>query len=75
MTWDDGSWTRQLEAPPVRERQLDGWSCGLFVLMAMKALAKRRGWDSVVDSKKDEMRTMAIQELLTIASAFRFVKL
>ena len=40
--------------------------------MAMKALAERRGWDSVADSKKDEMRALAIQELLTIASAFRF---
>jgi len=57
-------------APPAGQRQLDGWSCGLFVLMAMKTLTDRGSWDSVVDAKKDNMRALAIQELLTIASAF-----
>jgi len=40
--------------------------------MAMKALAKRESWDSVIDAKKDDMGTQAIQELLTIASAFHY---
>ncbi|KAJ6609181.1 hypothetical protein B0H10DRAFT_2194012 [Mycena sp. CBHHK59/15] len=41
MEWDSGQWKRALNTPDELERQLDAWSCGLFVAMAAKSIVKR----------------------------------
>ncbi|KAF9526823.1 hypothetical protein CPB83DRAFT_837122 [Crepidotus variabilis] len=41
--WHDGRWKRVLNSLAVLERQLNGWSCGLFVTMAVMALLKGLG--------------------------------
>lgn len=66
MTWDDGRWSRKVIWPPMLQCQLDGWSCGLFLLMAITALAKNAGWESVINDNKEKMREVTIQALLTI---------
>ena len=66
ISWNNGSWSRDLQSPPMLQCQVDGWSCGLFLLMAVAALVRNDGWMSVVNDKKDDMCALAIQELITI---------
>ena len=35
--------------PPVLQRQIDSWSCGLYDLMAMKACAAGVDFTNVID--------------------------
>jgi hypothetical protein len=32
-------WSFKYHGPPINQTQKDGWSCGLFVMMAMKGLS------------------------------------
>ena len=66
ISWNNGSWSRDLQLPPMLQCLVDGWSCGLFLLTALTALVRNDGWMSVVNNKKDDMHALAIQELITI---------
>lgn len=46
--------------------QIDGWSCGLFVMMAMDVFAMNGSYDSVADDKKDAMKNKALEMLMTL---------
>jgi hypothetical protein len=48
------------------QQQLDGWSCGFFVFMAIRALTKQQGFDAVRNDGQAEIRHMALQSLLDI---------
>jgi hypothetical protein len=48
------------------QQQLDGWSCGFFVFMAIQAFVKHQGFDSVGNDGLVEIRHMALQLLLGI---------
>ena len=47
---------------------MDGWSCGLFVLMAIAALTDgiNRDWEFVADKNKDAARTLVLDAILTV---------
>ena len=45
---------------------MDGWACGLFLLMAMGACALKLGFEQVIDDAKDEMWGVVLEALLKI---------
>ncbi|OSC98921.1 hypothetical protein PYCCODRAFT_1396354 [Trametes coccinea BRFM310] len=51
-------------SPDASEQQIDGWSCGLFVMMALKSFAK--DWQEPIggQSLKDSVRAEALRVLL-----------
>jgi hypothetical protein len=59
-------WIRQVLYPPESQRQLDGWACGLFLMMAMRACIARTGFETVTDDAKEEMRKGALNTLLNL---------
>ncbi|KAJ7872749.1 hypothetical protein B0H13DRAFT_1895260 [Mycena leptocephala] len=64
IEWDLGQWKRVLDAPEELERQLDGWSCGLFLAMAAKCIANQKNWAGVKDSHKDEIQKEMFEMLV-----------
>jgi hypothetical protein len=48
------------------QQQLDGWSCGFFVFMAIQAFTKQQSFDAVGNDGLVEIRRMALQLLLDI---------
>jgi hypothetical protein len=63
---DFDKWTQKVLYPPTLQRQMDGWACGLFLLMAMGACALKLGFEQVIDDAKDEMRGVVLEALLKI---------
>lgn len=59
-------WKRVLYSPPYRQRQLDAWSCGLFVMMAVDAFGQNSGFHDTGDEHKHVMREKALRVLLTL---------
>ena len=45
---------------------MDGWACGLFMLMAMRACALKMGYEQVIDDAKEEMRRFVLHALLKL---------
>jgi hypothetical protein len=45
---------------------MDGWACRLFLLMAMKACALKKGFEQVIDDKREEMRQEVLKALLKL---------
>jgi hypothetical protein len=69
--WSGGQWKRRLYSPPELQRQLDSWSCGLFVLMAISAIKQRVSFQAVTDDLKLEMRDKVLEILLAEPCVFR----
>jgi hypothetical protein len=44
LGWSKLFWKRVLHSPPYRQRQLDAWSYGLFVIMAVDAFGQNSGF-------------------------------
>jgi hypothetical protein len=63
---DFDKWSRKVLYPPTLQRQMDGWACGLFLLMAMRACVLKLGFEQVIDDAKDEMRGVVLEALLKI---------
>ena len=63
---DFDKWTQKVLYPPTLQRQMDGWACGLFLLMAMRACALKLGFEQVIDDAKDEMWGVVLEALLKI---------
>ena len=63
---DFSGWVRKVLYPPPLQRQMDGWACGLFLLMAMRACAMKTGFEQVIDDAKEEMRTEVLEALLEL---------
>ena len=63
-----GAWDRKIYSPPETQRQIDGWACGLFVAMAIEALAGASAPDfsAAIDDKKDQTRKHMLESLLTL---------
>jgi hypothetical protein len=59
-------WKLKAYTSPLMQRQRDGWSCGLFVFMAIKALIQREPFESVQDDRRSEIQEMVLQDLLKI---------
>ena len=55
-----------LRSPDVHERQMDAWSCGLFVMIAMQSFVDRWEGPLLGESAKEDMRVGALQALLNI---------
>ena len=61
IEWD--RWTRLLSSPGELQRQMDGWSCGIFVMLAMKlssmgeTLANATN-DRIPDTRNDVLRLL-----------------
>lgn len=66
IDWQDKRWKRNLYSPPELQQQIDGWACGLFLMMGMKALTKRTRLDGVKEDAKDEMRLEALEALINL---------
>jgi len=59
-------WAQKVLYPPPLQRQMDGWACGLFILMAMKACALKNGFEQVIDDAREEMREEVLKALLKL---------
>ncbi|KAG1758081.1 hypothetical protein EDD22DRAFT_1000332 [Suillus occidentalis] len=66
LEWSPVYWKRKVYSPLEYHGQIDGWSCGLFVMMAMDVFAKNGSYDSVTDDKKDAMKNKALEMLMTL---------
>ena len=63
-------WPRQQYNSPPLQQQVDGWSCGLFVFMAMKAVVYNTGFETVRNDAKDAIKWVALQMILEIPYVF-----
>jgi len=63
---DFEKWRQKVFYPSALQRQMDGWACGLFLLMAMRARAKKTGFECVIDDAKEEMREVVLEALLKL---------
>ena len=66
IDWRGKRWKRNLYSPPELQQQIDDWACVLFLMMGMKILTKRSGFDGVKEDAKDEMRLEALEALLNL---------
>jgi len=66
INWDDGNWKETVKSPPLLERQSDGWSCGIFVLMALEILASGGDVSNAIDRNKDKARIHVLNSLRTL---------
>lgn len=67
VDWKDRSWTRNIYSPDYLEHQIDDWSCGLFVIMALLELSNGEIVSRNITNKRlDEIRLKAINLLLEI---------
>lgn len=53
-------------SPPEDERQVDAWSCGLFVMIAMQAFLDEWSTPLLGESAKESVRAGALQALLNV---------
>ncbi len=60
---------RQYNSPSLQQ-QVDGWSCGLFVFMAMKAVVYDTGFETVCNDAKEVIKRVALQMILEIPYVF-----
>jgi hypothetical protein len=64
IQWD--GWTRVLFSPPELQRQMDGWSCGIFVMLAMQLCSRGESLASATNELIPEMcndvLTLLLQE-------------
>jgi hypothetical protein len=70
---DFGCWPQKVFYPSVLQRQLDGWACGYFLLMAMRARAMKIGFEQVIDDAKEEMRGVVLEALLKLPCVKNFL--
>lgn len=60
-------WTREVCSPMELDGQIDDWSCGLFVLMALRCFALRIDYKKWCrDSLKEKMREKCLEALKAI---------
>ena len=59
-------WKSILAAPLPHHRQFDGWSCGLFTMMAMQNLVKFCDLELVRGDEKDSFRSKVLKRILEI---------
>ncbi|KAJ3711283.1 hypothetical protein C8R42DRAFT_728634 [Lentinula raphanica] len=62
----DCPFSRKIYTPTYLELQNDGWSCGLFTLMALSAIREGLALDSVGNSGLDDMRREGIRMLMEL---------
>lgn len=62
-----------LRSPALDERQIDNWSCGLFVMIAIQSFVD--GWkDPLLGvSAREDVRAGALRALRNVPSVFYFV--
>jgi hypothetical protein len=64
---DRGGWKKVVRSPPQQERQIDIWSCGLFVLMALRCFASGLNYEvGCANTVKETMRAACLRALMTI---------
>lgn len=69
IEWHTSDWTRNTYSPPPLDTQVDGWSCGLFVLMALGVVSNAEAtFEKAGDGYKDGFRRKAVQALLSVPS-------
>jgi len=66
VEWDSGQWTRVLEHPPHLQDQMDSWSCGLYVLKRVQAIAENCRVDEVDFREKDKIQQEAVKIVLEL---------
>lgn len=59
-------WEQRIYSPTALQRQMDSWSCGLFLLMAMWAYTTKEGFEQVCNDEKEKMRAKVLKTLLDI---------
>ncbi|KAF8060260.1 hypothetical protein FPV67DRAFT_1632538 [Lyophyllum atratum] len=65
VEWDTGDWNRKLISPVALQCQMDGFACGLFIMMAMRAATGESCWEEVANDKKDSFRNIVLEALST----------
>ena len=66
MEWDSGQWTRVLERPPHLQDQMDLWSCSLYVLKRVQAIAENCQLSEVNFREKDKIQQEAMNIVLEL---------
>ena len=62
IDWSSGEWGKEIHSPPVLQTQVDGWSCGLFILMALRVISDgETTFETAGDQHKDQMRREAVE--------------
>ncbi|KAG6908109.1 hypothetical protein DXG01_006147 [Tephrocybe rancida] len=69
IKWSEGGWKHETVSPTQLECQFDNWSCGLFVMMAICAATGQCGWDEVSDSRKNSIRPIMLDALVSVEKA------
>ncbi|KAG6895347.1 hypothetical protein C0992_001720 [Termitomyces sp. T32_za158] len=70
IKWGQG-WKRENLSPIPLECQFDNWSCGLFVMMAIMAVTEQWNWDKVSNSRKNTIRHIALEALISVEKVSR----
>lgn len=55
-----------VRSPPPQERQIDSWSCGLFVMVAFQAFSDNWAMPLVGETAKEDVRSGALRALLNV---------
>ena len=63
---NDCPYSRKIYSPSDLETQMDSWSCGLFVTMALCAMRKGKRLQDVGKSQLDEMRREGVKMLMSL---------
>lgn len=66
IKWDSGDWRRVLESPPSLQCQMDSWSCGYYVLMRIRAVAKGTALENAQFDQRDMVHQEAVEILLQL---------
>ena len=67
IDWSSGEWGKEIHSPPAPQTQVDNWSCGLFVLMALRVISDgETSFEKAGNEYKQQMRRDAVEALLSI---------
>jgi hypothetical protein len=59
-------WTRVLSSPSELQRQMDGWSCGIFVMLAMQLCSRgespTHATNDLIPDMRNDVLTLLLQE-------------
>lgn len=64
VEWDSGCWKRVLEKPLSLQCQIDSWSCGYYILMRIRAVAKGTALEDARFDQRDMVQKEAVNILL-----------
>ncbi|EIW80097.1 hypothetical protein CONPUDRAFT_155465 [Coniophora puteana RWD-64-598 SS2] len=64
IMWGTAGFRTVCSGPPPLEQQMDGWSCGLFAMMAMHILSRQQDLSLIGNSQLSVMKMTALDAIL-----------